>query len=1099
MGDKKDKKDKKGGKKKTEKEKNDEVIAAYGGGGEKEAGKSHRDHTHRHRHTGRKETERTPRTNTARPLPFKTVTNLFENTKAVVDEWTTTTGVETVLSMAINKLLSQKELPSNPYPFLIDLIYPWEENYLVSEDRDEDEEIVKLMRNEIATVDQLTFITHPRSNYGVWGLEHTIAYVSAEEARNLEFYAGLLASQSLSVEGHYHVKAGVSVLGSSVYLGSMIPKISELEVDEQFLISGNKLEKAMNNFSRIVMEDVMAKDENVEDFFLNYVLLTRPGKTGAEAETRFSPKDLRTKQKSIASLIKTTISEFGQIKLLGYFRFDSALSSEALVSLSYEYKRFCKSYSFAYKREDGSFDTFEAFRYRLLLRGVFFHKKEADAYSEMYGQDDPLEEGPHVVAYERELKLAVCEGLNDGDYYGLSLKLGELAILENNTEMLPTIYRVHHSLAAEIALLNEQNAFIRRLMRRYRTGHEIVLLEAARFQFELYYAAVMQVLFSNRCSELAPFIQAVSYMLNECCEDDSDSQHSSTSDLLNAQKSAVKLIINDSVDILLQRVDLYLSTVKMSIAYGMFQKAPPAVHHYLSKLPDACGFVLTKDYASKVPEMVINAESESEKIAKRGSFPREVATVSSLVTYSADTHLDEALGTFFSHVFNSILPQNPYPNLVRHLRMYSERMLTFQQPNAMLLELVQNSIEAVEGSVVVYSLRSNSKVFGNRAALLYCDANALSELYGEAKKLKLINTRNVNKGSLVISPCVAFCSSMLIYGRICRHNYRFSLQEHYFAEGPSMETAVKVFVEAIVEHVVKLINLGSHLVRGLFLTENKCYSCLAIKDQNKLKQIKDDLHEAVMQKEEIYIEGFALGDQYTPFRKRLILHFHDPTTSTRFSFCDIKLEWIITNLWFHKSDAFNFADAFSDAIGAVNAGLIATVDRQVVKELREEFRKGDLLDVYRHLFVLASLRENPDFIPAVMRMYASSADRIRFSNHSNQIIRDILDFSSQDTIFSSSVEKAVIEEMFMAYKYNLLDYVTSKDCVFLRGIHRGFGVFLNNVFDDEDLGAMLDSSDTSSLRLVFGYSQALQICVAFHIHLSFPEVDRLVTLEDRSL
>ncbi|XP_076434966.1 uncharacterized protein LOC143274879 isoform X2 [Babylonia areolata] len=477
-----------------------------------------------------------------------------------------------------------------------------------------------------------------------------------------------------------------------------------------------------------------------------------------------------------------------------------------------------------------------------------------------------------------------------------------LLLLMDRSSYDPTLthelYRLCHSTAGRLHMLNEMNKSLRAIIRGFAEKDDMQLVRPLLKQYRDSVDELLAHSLQERSTELIMVGRAmtaeITRLLAPTDRDFSSLTHVDhiVATLRNIQHFSMPLLLQLSEDAIYWCPQLKELITKFHETFPEDVLRPRTRHKQDDNYDFVGGQESGADYKHGMEdERIMNHEFQVidvEICKEKDTAPKIMATESVLLKYMTDTHLDEVWHKFLVGLLADIqLLPNPYPRFLSTMRGCTVRMdVCYEKESALQERLVAMSAQLVDMDNYIYQL-PGCQAFGPQPSLSMVDAGAFVPVLTRIEEY-LVNKSYIHrKGPYRVGVCLGMSAPSSLYGKVMPYLHSVELQEHYYIQGPAgcQASATQLFGRMVQAHMADLIETAYFPIVGVIMGHEKVrWSWDSI--VNKRHGFWLELEMTCARKEPIYMKAYIQMDgwRYLMVRKHFLLHFisEDTMENSRF-------------------------------------------------------------------------------------------------------------------------------------------------------------------------------------------------------------------------
>ena len=982
-----------------------------------------------------------------------------------------------------------------------------------------------------------------------WGLAHLSQLVDDTAIRDL--HARLSAVDGILVEKDDERQPGVdsvqvmtALVGNAVFYGRMIPYLDNLTVHHEYIVEGPKFEKAVNVYANMIIKEAFDLEADSKVIVTGVYVTMPPRKRGEKGKVKpWSLEAIKKSKNSFLSAVKTANVQKKQ-----------RLYIEALFLLPdpQQYVLVRKVYNLHYKGKKGKPRTFCLFPYESLSTGIFFNEDDAATYGELFDHPDLNDEVCQECRMDLKKRLAAVH--EAGDVLRWFEMLLMLAAWADRTEVFSDVKRMMDSVAAKLHALTVENDTVQHVVahivsgggegdekkkkrRRRRGGDEF---EHQKFacveQFSHYDKRLRDVVKPNECSE----VMAVRRSIEEFMATLTD-------------PVTRKLVIDGNACLRLRKLNFFCRALELTVAKDVVELCTRNAEESderevtVNLLVNAIVNQVTtgdgpKHSGLRRPRiMCVDVEKEVKRGIRSQRYPASICKEATILQYTVDTRLDTALQSVLMSTMSNALIPNPFPFVVNKLIGWACRHALWGEPdshilaacNTTQLKMIHLSSYTYRGTQGgdEYGGGSEDKVFGSRPALRLVNPQGLHNLWSLVGDVvnKLALGRHSSQYMEEIS--TAITGNLALHGRMTPVGTipdEVDVHEDYVFEGPQLRVALELFAGHVLKYCLWLHDRTPHLLLSMCTGEEVLRTHVADSpffehgtlleqpgaDHHKskgqlwtsahIKKDKEaclrDIQRAARQKEVVcmralmQLEAGEAGSAYVMMVKHFVFHFKDAQTGRKTSHCPAFLgqKPLFRNVYFMQSEATNALDGLGDGRDPEEPENYHHFAEDKKALIARAVRRGDLLLAYKYLLVLQVARGDLGVVPDVTRMFSSIAERLHNLECSASAMEAMLSERTASEEFKLKSSMKVLKQQFADYKDQVIEVLSSEQCIYLTGIKEACMVLLDRCekeIKDDNAGKSL--AHVKSLEELSTYLRAVGHSAAQAVHSNCPQIDEI--------
>merc|ERR1719238_63848 len=360
-------------------------------------------------------------------------------------------------------MVSGPYLIPNPFPYLADAVR--HEEILIAvgvtkgRSASEAKAAVAELTNEVvvAHADAGLWATK-QSEDQFFGYEHVMKVV---DVKGLQYVTNLLSSHPglyldvKQVEGKYKVRVLTVITGSCLSHGRLIPYLSEIHLNHEFIVSGPRFEKAVGVFARYLFKQAVDTTQSGTAVFYG-IAIAPPARHAAFDGPKkiWTLSMMQASIKRFSSDLKAAIVARRRITFIADYAMFDAVKVHRFMPVK-------RVYSFHYS-STSSKRSFALYPGECLLVGVFVDLQSALVYDSLLDDISPTSEAAQPLRFS--LKMDVASAMAVGQYDIAMWNLVLVLSWAGRLDLLPCIQAFHKTRAHALSFLAQSCATVARVM-----------------------------------------------------------------------------------------------------------------------------------------------------------------------------------------------------------------------------------------------------------------------------------------------------------------------------------------------------------------------------------------------------------------------------------------------------------------------------------------------------------------------------------------------------------------------------------------------------------------------------------------------------------
>ncbi|XP_028513263.1 uncharacterized protein LOC110233576 isoform X2 [Exaiptasia diaphana] len=376
-----------------------------------------------------------------------------------------------------------------------------------------------------------------------------------------------------------------------------------------------------------------------------------------------------------------------------------------------------------------------------------------------------------------------------------------------------------------------------------------------------------------------------------------------------------------------------------------------------------------------------------EQAKKTISSPSYISDQATILKYFIDAKVDQTFQEFLCHVLNrSSLPPNPYPSLVTHLCSAAIRMELFGEKQEKLLSrLVPGSCQIIDTQNHIYSC-PGSDAFGVKSAVSCLDIKCYNALLRKLSCIRNTVSTRVTDAGIKATIGLALTGFTPFYGRMMPYIHHIELEEHYFLQGPinAKMDVINYFSRLVYDHLVGIAEESSILFVGLFFGHfdgDVRRSLIDIVPPDKKISCLSQLVTNIKNEKPVYMKAYILMDwRLVLVKKSFLLHYIQGQFQGYQRFFKPRVLSYYQNVFSCQSAASLFARACGpqDKSDPLQGESLRTSLIHVNHYIERAKCHGDFLNAYRWMLMKSLMCQSTVHVAQAWYMSHSAAAQLEY-------------------------------------------------------------------------------------------------------------------------
>lgn len=349
-----------------------------------------------------------------------------------IEHYLNKVGLSKVLRESFSLVLEQTELPRNPYYGIIDTVRQAELGSVnVSNSGFRPNELESNALNEM---------THVKEEPRLWGMPHLMKYIDIEAQLKL---LGILKTTAHALplletfqSDSFTGKTFSVLTGPCTLYGKLLPHLPAFELEQHYLITGKKFEKAINFFAKHLMKDLFEAQQSGKVMIEGiYVPVPSRKKNQPCTVKLWTDEMMKSTRTAFVTAVKTAFVAKKECYADALYRIHSP-GRKGTESIYASYLRVRKKYCLHHREnEKGSFRSFCEDPSKAIREGLFFSQDSAQEYESFAPKKETLDiycqkvleastRGDFRLMYECVLYYIIMK--NDPEYLELLRSICEM-------------------------------------------------------------------------------------------------------------------------------------------------------------------------------------------------------------------------------------------------------------------------------------------------------------------------------------------------------------------------------------------------------------------------------------------------------------------------------------------------------------------------------------------------------------------------------------------------------------------------------------------------------------------------------------------------
>eukprot|EP00658_Telonema_sp_P-2_P085435 TRINITY_DN9738_c0_g2_i2.p1 TRINITY_DN9738_c0_g2~~TRINITY_DN9738_c0_g2_i2.p1 ORF type:complete len:1012 (-),score=290.86 TRINITY_DN9738_c0_g2_i2:141-3176(-) len=766
----------------------------------------------------------------------------------VLQEYIDSRQIDQILTMILDELLQLKFPPDNPYPFILRrlrLHEPEQKLFTLP-----GATVKQFVTTAVSSTEPNTPVAHGRNNFDAWGLQINLAVCSLEAMSSLKASLGEMAPTVELRDGEYEISVMSALCYPTVVTRSVgsHDRCDWIDLRQEYLVKGAMLEKGMNVFGVHMMQDVLRlnnSDSNTMDVIEGVFI-----DNGQHLST-WTPSDIQSKQKAFVAELKSSILDRAQVYLQGEFFLSH---KDEYGNTTSEFVTVRKRYSFSFVNLEQQASSYAPNDYDTMLEGLFFEKRGAEAYYNLHSKMDLEAAHRNMV---KHLTLKLVRAREQGDQWRVLELVNQLAVLQQRTDgILTRLYRIFNSIGGALVSQMQQIRSMRTIVTAALEHQLWNQLNLCKERFAKFKERMVELVFSNQASEFIEMRLGVRAILEE---------------LTDNQETFGRLLVDDltvdRLDVLYDLCSLALESMLQNILQW-FPQIQERINQYLTE----SGHVAAASYTPNKKLRCIDLRTEEARILGEARVPQAVSREAAMMQYLVDARVDQWMEDMLVDMLLNVLPPNPFPTVVHHLRQLSYRYLLLAQPDSEVLDKCSSDSLMVSESTGVCAVSGG--YFGTEIATTHVDADFLNSCAEVMRNIS--DSRQSVKGAVEVRVvCGIRSNCCLVHNENLEfHRTALDFYEEHFVAALEVSQALDVFVESVLQHAAKIHDNPTPQFVTLVTANKSSYTMAQVKGHRN--QVAAELKNVVRSKAYITVQFYMLkGNKYIQATKHAALNFKD--------------------------------------------------------------------------------------------------------------------------------------------------------------------------------------------------------------------------------
>eukprot|EP01136_Pigoraptor_vietnamica_P017901 Opistho-1_new@63691 len=479
--------------------------------------------------------------------------------------------------------------------------------------------------------------------------------------------------------------------------------------------------------------------------------------------------------------------------------------------------------------------------------------------------------------------------------------------------------------------------------------------------------------------------------------------------------------------------------------------------------------------------------------------PSSVRHEAAVLQYAVDVRLD---AVFFDGLVEAltapVLASNPYPLLVRQLRLAIHRLDHWSEPDASLGRRLQNaSVPMVESQAHVYGLPGH-QLYGAHAAVVLADAATVEPLLD-----RFAGAGNGSitwrQGSARVTLTTGFAGRIVLYGRMLPHLTDVEVREDYYAEGPSLDDALHLFARNVHGNAVDMVEKGTAYVHEIRVGDARWTVGNAMAQRSLFLA---DVARAAANRQAIRMRAyFPMDWRYVAVTKHFVARYGPAGSPEAFSSMPASADPTAAyRTLFRTRDkaALWLSHTAPDASGV--ASVQAAVAHARVR-VRDDWQAGRVLSAYRWLLLAARAQKDFGIVPSVWRMLHSAAGDVEYLLGLNTTIRELvaaeLETADVASEIPNDIDLGLLNEMYAEYARRVCALLATHSCTttaaFNDAIRERLELLVAADSASADLELVIHEDTLTALEEIADLLQCVGDGIASEMHALCPDMAALVS------
>jgi len=697
-----------------------------------------------------------------------------------------------------------------------------------------------------------------------------------------------------------------------------------------------------------------------------------------------------------------------------------------------------------------------------MLQGLFFEKRGADAYHEQFLGVDQAAARSHLV---NALCLEIHRAHNLGrKFEALQLCLQTMIVEGGHEELLRQMYRIFSSVAASVHSLMLENATITAAMHTAVQQQEWDKLNLCKEQFIEYKDRLLELVFTNESSELIEIRHHVNHVLG---------------DLIDEGKLRVDDETQSKMDEIYDLCDAALVSMLDDIL-----KWFPSIEEVLQRLVARSGQEILPAYIPKRTMRCVDMRLEEKRLLSERKIPDAIFKEAAILQYVVHCKIDSWLEDTIVDIFSTIIPPNPFPSIIHHMRRLSFRfLLKDNRDDSVLQNSCTTDVPRIPGGHIYHK---DNVAYGTFFSVAFVDPLCVSDLKESLQALRNLSG-NVRQSAFEMRVTTGISNAMLAFSALVPISpSSLNLIEDYFVTSLDREKAFDVFTESILTHVLAIHDQPGHLVTGLKSRRREETSQLWTVEQLKTERvkIKVELKQIVRDQHRVWVEIQMLHNQdYIHVVKDFVMHFQDARSKGRFEQFAPATPFVLYSVFFlDESEAHHFVEnvVFEDPY---HWGQLADFRDDLKSRICHAEVNGKWLECSSMILTLVSIykyhggSDTTALEADAARVVGSLACNLRALRCKCEILYGML--CPLSTEVQRKIESNVLRRMLEHFCDDVLEQIHEDDCCCLEGVRYLIHVCTHHLQKD---ARNFDKEMGKSLLRIRNYLLGVEKCTATVLH-----------------